>query len=335
MIIVNTHRLTQWLSLIVLVLIAPLVQSIGGEGAFWPGVWSVWMIPLILLAEVAIHMSMLMSQRQVHSAIPAAVVTAGLVAVRAACCFAGALLLWLFQQGIHPLGIQFANHWMGSPFALALQMIVIALALPVALHSWAPGFLNENSLTRLGKYTTDLSGQLSSAKSEPKRQEAHAADHAQSAAMQPFIYEFEELERYYNKVIGLEGFVILSNEGLIIWERMPWRDQSAAMSGRLARWLMSCSSISTPRPLSKLDTATVQAHDRWAVAVTICDGATLVLFFTERLSTTQVAQTTPRLAEAARSLFAYRYGGTKGDAHAASPQHEEEGSLPWSLSLKI
>jgi hypothetical protein len=322
MIILDINRLTQALALTVLVLVGPMVLAVWGPGAFWPGVWGLWIAPLVVLFEIVLHVTLLSSQRQVRSLVPPLVVAGGLAAIRLVCAFFGAALVWGFQPGsaLMSLGGHTAWFWVGSPIALALQLTIIVLMLPFCLHAWAPGFLNTRSLEQItGWKLRSLSTRQASANaSEAIEKQVVPAEEISlepllnpsvSSAMHPFIYSFADLERYYEKVVGLEGFVILSGEGLIIWTRLPWSLESAHLAGSLSRWSLAGSLVGTHASGDLPRAALLLSDHHWLVSVPLPLGATLHLYFTESLSASKVAQTSVRLTEAARSVFAYRQGG--------------------------
>jgi hypothetical protein len=315
MILVETRRLAVALTVAVVAFIPPAILAAFGENAFWPAHWAEWAAPLVFVGELALYVVLLSSQRQVNSYWPPLVVASILVGM---------------QTGPQttPLGVLFTDFWMGSPTAVGLQLIALVFALPVALHLWAPGFLSRQSLEQLTAWAMTLREEMLARRAEMEVVAAVTPPAAPGLsdpwpetsgpqALQPFLYKFEDLARYYQKVIGLEGFVLLDEEGLMIWHSLPWRADVRVLAGELCRWRMAA------EPLGGLgqcgeSTAVLHTGDHWVVSAPLPLGATLHLFYTGRLPVAQVAQTTPRLTEAARALFDFRYC-----ARSASPRRAE------------
>jgi predicted regulator of Ras-like GTPase activity (Roadblock/LC7/MglB family) len=320
MLLVETSRLTIALAFALLALLAPAVTALAGDHAFWPGLWPQVVVPFALLAEMALHFLLLSSQRQVRSVVPAFVGAVALILVRAIGCLTGALAVWLAQRGPagYGLDVLFVDFWMGSPAVIALQLLVLLAVLPIALRHIAPGFLSQGTLTWLSASSVVDSRSTGDDRRTPMALEP-AADpiNGNGSHPRPFIYSFPELDRYLDKVVGLEGHLLLSDEGLVMWSRLPWHAEPEDLGAALVRWMAGASvltapSMPGPRP------AMVHSGDHWIVSVPLREDATAHLFFTERLTASQIAPAALRAAEAVRSLFNFRLAKGAPRASAAS-----------------
>jgi hypothetical protein len=326
MIAVDTIRLVQWLTLLLVALMAPIAFAFGGDAVFWPSLWSVWAAPLAVIIEVALYTMILSQQRQVRSLTPALVITGVLVLTRALCSLVGAMAFHQMGQmpGIESLSALAATFWVGSPLVVALQIGLLILILPMALHRWAPGFLEQRMLDKITRFSKSQSpSPRASAPPTPSPQplvtESSPSGNGQMPSAAPFIYSFTELESYLTKMSGLEGFVMLSTEGLVIWQTVPWATEAETLSGSLSRWLISATRLISPETIPR--GALVQSERRWIAMASLPGEISLNLFFTETMTSAQVAHATDRAREAAEALLTYRFGEEPAPAAAVALPH--------------
>jgi uncharacterized membrane protein len=312
MIAVDSIRLLQWLTLLLVALMAPVAYAFGGDGVFWPSLWNLWAAPLALIIEVGLYTMILSQQRQVRSLTPALVITGALVLTRVLCSLAGAGAFHLMSQmpGVQSFSALVIAFWVGSPLVIALQIGLLILILPVALHRWAPGFLEQRMLekiTRITQRQTPPTREITPPQlpSLPAP-EALPLGNDQAPHAIPFIYSFSELESHLIKLSGLEGFVMLSPEGLVIWQTVPWATEAEALSGSLSRWLLGIAPLISPDCAPR--GALVQSEKHWIAMASLPGEISLNLFFTETLTSAQVAHATDRAREAAEALLTYRFG---------------------------
>lgn len=325
MIAVDTIRLLQWLTLLLVALMAPVAYAFGGDGVFWPSLWSMWAAPLALIVEVGLYTMILSQQRQVRSLTPALVITGVLVLTRLLCSLGGAWAFHLMSQmpGIQSFSALAVTFWVGSPLVIALQVGLLILVLPVSLHRWAPGFLEQRMLEKITR-TAQRQAQ-SSQESPPSKPPSHPVPETSPPGMDqaphtmPFIYSFTELESHLIKVSGLEGFVMLSPEGLVIWQTVPWATEAEAMSGFLSRWLLGAAPLIAPDCAPR--GALLQSEKHWISMASLPGEISLNLFFTETLTSAQVAHATDRAREAAEALLTYRFGEAPAPAVSVALPH--------------
>jgi hypothetical protein len=345
MIIFEPNRLTQALAAFALALIPFTVLAMWGADAFWPAGWSPTLTPLVLLAEVGLFVALLTSQRQVRSILPSVVIAVAAISVRAACSFASASTVWLLGSGDAPasLGARFMELWMGSPVVIAIQLAITALALPIALHTWAPGFLSQRSLAMI----TSATAPKVLRRPDPLHVvlESGVEDENSSSTAMPYVSSLLEFEKQCEQVVGLEGFMILNAEGLIIWSNLPWDDDPEEIAAGLSRWLIAGSGLTHPgatrlRAPEPPKVGLLNDSHSWVSSTSMAEGPTLHLFYAQTFSPLQVLQSSPRLAEAARAMLAYRLGSSSSAkpnrvpaTHGAVTQAQEE-QESWNLSLK-
>ncbi|MCX7766856.1 MAG: hypothetical protein N2246_09165, partial [Candidatus Sumerlaeia bacterium] len=131
---------------------------------------------------------------------------------RAVVCACSLLILNLFP--IIPASPQptFVSLWMGNPISIFLQIIIIGLIIPHILREFAPGLLGK-------QLETIISLDIQSGKEE-KFPTSHNSESIPVSKVSTVynIYSFPELDTLLNKTIGLEGFIIYNEEGLIVWQ---------------------------------------------------------------------------------------------------------------------
>lgn len=306
MITVEARRLAQIMTLVALVM-APLTLSLlYGEAAAWPGFWEPWLLPALLLAELALHTALLSTQGQVRSFMPCLTVAWVFTLMRGAAVGVATGLLWLFAPDPSrlALGAVYGLLWGGVPISAAIQVGIVLLAQPIFLHTWAPGFLSQQALDEMSPKTPETAAvpvvePLPTDRPTPSRQ-------TPAPQAQPFLYSFPELERYVERVIGLEGFVLLSDEGLVVWERTPWQEDPQDIASHLVQWVRGTQCLvpgSDALPIS----ATVHSGDHWIVACPLPGNHVLHLFVKESLPVEQVAETCTRLRDATSALVTHRF----------------------------
>lgn len=319
MILLQTNRLAVVLALALAGLTGPLVLGLGGLEAFWPGVWQPALVPIVAVVEFGLFVLLLSAQRQIRSVVPVVVAAACVVLARLAAVAAGALAVASLGAGAAGIGLDslIVNFWMGSPLAIVLQIAALVAALPAGLHAWAPGFLDRSALERLNSWGGPEGMRRPIAAPQvidavEMRLEVPSAPHAR-----PFVYSFAELSQSLDRIVGLEGHLVLNGEGLVVSGRVPFQQNREELAGHLARWQVAAIPLLAPGARVPRH-AMLHSADHWIVTVALAEESILTLFFTERLTESQVAQAATRAAEAAHSLFAYRYG--EGAHTTAAPR---------------
>jgi hypothetical protein len=301
------------LALLLVALLAPALLGLLREEVFWPTFWTPTLVPVGLALEAFVHLILLLRQRQVRTASPIIAVTLLLMALRFLGCAMWAPLV--AEQGGN-LGSALMSLWVGSPLVMFLQVVVLVTVLPVALSVFAPGFLGPRALARMTQWDREMAklarsqlGPVSPPRRAANKREnlPQERDHSATSAA-PFLYSYTDLERYMEKVIGVEGFVILNDEGLPVWSRAPWQIGIEDLGGDLSRWLLAVRPLVTPAAGSPQG-AMVHSGDHWIVAQPLPGNAMLSLFITSRHTGEQVVEIASRVTQSVASLFAHRYPG--------------------------
>lgn len=186
---------------------------------------------VLLLGEVAAYALWIGLFTQVNLIILAAV-PVGLAIGRMLLAALGAVYVNL--MGIGPGGDAFMVLWLGQPLAVVLQVLVFIFVLPYFLAVMAPGVLTDTIFESIIGHESP-----------------HAAPVEKPAAASPAnkditptggvlqIYTLEDIPKFFEKVAGLEGYAIYTNEGLLFCHNLDEEQRVERLGVRVQQCLDS------------------------------------------------------------------------------------------------
>ncbi len=131
---------------------------------------------------------------------------------RALICLVSSLLIFMAPLSFEVETIPFILIWLGNPVSFLLQIIIICLMMPHLFIEFAPGLLGVELTHKVFPQFEETSRNYGQTQSISKPA-------TQASLSNLFnVYTFDELEAQLGKTIGLEGFIVYSEENLIMWK---------------------------------------------------------------------------------------------------------------------
>ncbi len=209
MIYVQTKKLFYIFATLVIILVPILFLPFG----FLPMQYVSFIFALLVL-EVLIYATYLRIANWDAPLLPLLILSLIITLVRAALCAVSTLFIGLVQVPEAISGALILYLWLGNPVSFIVQVGILCLIIPHFLLEFAPGLLGSNVSRFLQKER--------SATQEPTIPATTAQQVSSPTATSGFynVYSFPELEAQLSKSIGLEGFIVFSEEGLVMWEKL-------------------------------------------------------------------------------------------------------------------
>lgn len=207
MLILRKKSLLLIFTVLVLILI-PLLFT--GKRPFYSHYAGIIFIFIIL--ELAIYVTYILASNWSLLLFPVLTTALVLTLFRAIMCLGSLLVIHLFPIISPTTQINFVLLWMGNPLSIFLQILIIGLILPHLLREFAPGLLGKQ-LNKLISLETQSGEETTTSTSQTSEQPP-----ASKVSTVYNIYSFHELDTLLTKTIGLEGFIIYNEEGLIVWQ---------------------------------------------------------------------------------------------------------------------
>jgi predicted regulator of Ras-like GTPase activity (Roadblock/LC7/MglB family) len=155
---------------------------------------------------------------------------------------------------------------------------------------------------------------LGAAGMEPEERARPASRKASGSDVAPAggfvqVFSFEELAGFLRKTSGLEGFLILSGEGLVVWRDLPARLQVDEIGARLQNMAADTSEITEGTGLARLRSSMFQTREHLVVVSELNQNFSLILFYNARTSLADCESRLTMLVRTAREFLQWKYPG--------------------------
>jgi predicted regulator of Ras-like GTPase activity (Roadblock/LC7/MglB family) len=247
---------------------------------------------LVVVVEMVVYFAAAVLSETELGGFRSFVLAFGLAVVRFVVCLAAGLILAMNQD----LGMTQAvlRAWVGNPVGVFLQGIVLMLATPHVLQSLAPGLISdsmEQILTGRGE-------------AETGRASAHESAVGEVTPVGGFIQVFslQELQSMFRKSIGMEGFIIYTSEGLVLWKDMPIRLEVDALVARAQAVTERLAGEVEDAGLASVTNILVESRDHLIFNTRLSPDFGLIMIFANGV---KVQECWARLAVMARSTQEY------------------------------
>jgi len=183
------------------------------------------LIPIIVLVEIFVYFFFGLISGSAASTLKLIQYSIFMVFVRFIICFLAAVIFALFK--ILPQSYAVILFWVGNPPLALIQIFILMFYGPHLAISLGTQMVNEESEKTI---RCELSEETRPAVIPP---------YSGAAPIGGFvhIFNFDELGRHLSNIIGMEGFVLYTWEGLILWENCPLRVDKEKLAVRsLFEW---------------------------------------------------------------------------------------------------
>lgn len=134
-----------------------------------------------------------------------------LVLSRAVLCGISMLLSHLVEF-VTPAPSSFLLIWLGNPLSYIIQIVVLCLITPHLLIEFAPGLLG----SELSEFMKEELNAIPYRSASPRTITSLTTPPPTTGLYN--VYSFQELEAQLSKCIGLEGFIIFTDESVVLWQ---------------------------------------------------------------------------------------------------------------------
>jgi len=184
-------------------LLAVPVQGIPGEQQLEI---SIQLIPVIVIMELLIYLILGFLSGGVTTFFQVVQYSFLTAFFRLLSCFIGGALYSLYQPLTYYNSLLL--FWVGSPVVVLLQIFLLLMLSPYLVMHIAPGILSDRAKSIATHHSPTPS---------PPRPTAFRSE-ASPVGGFVRVYSYEELGRLFRNIIGIEGYILYTWEGLMLWQ---------------------------------------------------------------------------------------------------------------------
>ncbi|MEO8376636.1 MAG: roadblock/LC7 domain-containing protein, partial [Candidatus Sumerlaeota bacterium] len=201
--------------------------------------------------------------------------------------------------------------------ALAVSIHPLTVALQVAMLLSAGPYLLALAIPELIG-----TGQAASLRGDQLQTGAGAQTKLTALDMSPTggfiqVFSFEELASMMKKSHGLEGFVIYSNEGLVVWKELPVQVQLDTLVAKISAEATHLGQLMQDNGLSKVRRLMLESREHYLFATTLNQNFGILLLFSGRSAPEEIFSRIGVLAKSTREYLQWKYPSLAISASAA------------------
>lgn len=267
-----------------LVALAAIAAAFSGSSAGASG-----MIVLIILGELVVYFIALMTMNKKATIGMAASGAFALTVTRALCSLIGGMAYGVLSGNT---GGNFTGAWMDLVPAV-IQAVLLIIAGPYLLAVIMPDLI--------GIQSGELRGE------KPKT--AKTPGSLDTAPSGGFIqlFSFEELSSVIKKSHGIEGFIIYSQEGLVVWKDIPLRMDTDVLTAKMVSANAGMTALMSETGLTQVRRMMVESRDHLLFTATLNQNFGLILLFNIRSSPEENLTRIAMLAKTTREFLQWKY----------------------------
>lgn len=178
--------------------------------------------------------------------------------------------------------------WVGNPVSVVLQAVAMMIVAPQLIATQAEG-----------------SGDSPSAASRDPRASRDSAP----AGGFVQVFSFDDLSGVLRKTPGLEGYIIHSSEGLVVWKELPMRLATDEVAARLVETASSLGNLAETNGLSRLKKTIVQTREHLLFVADLNPNFGMILIYSGRTKLADCDARIEILARTAREFLQWKYPG--------------------------
>lgn len=251
------------------------------------------LIPVVIALEMIVYFVAAMVSNPRATIGMAAGTAFVLAVVRAVCASIGGILYFLIAG--KGSAADFLWVW-GNPIVTVVQVAIMVLA---------GGYL-------LAMTVPDLLGQAQAAALlgiGAKKQQDQPRTGLDANPTGGFIqvFSFEELAAVVKKSHGIEGFMLVSTEGLVVWRELPLRVDVDSLSAKIFGHSQAIGSLVEDSGLTKVRRLMVESREHFLFATTLDQNFSLILLFNGRVAPEEILSRIAVLAKSCREFLQWKY----------------------------
>ena len=251
------------------------------------------LIPVVILVEAIIYFVAAMVSNPRATIGMAAGSAIVLVVVRAVCASIGGIIFFLLAG--KGSAADFLWVW-GNPMVAVVQAVILVLAGGYLLAIMIPDLLGQaQAVALLG----------TSAKKVQDQGRAGLDTNPTGGFIQ--VFSFEELAAVVKKSHGIEGFMLVSTEGLVVWRELPLRVDVDSLSAKIFGHSQAIGSLVEDSGLTKVRRLMVESREHFLFATTLDQNFSLILLFNGRVAPEEILSRIAVLAKSCREFLQWKY----------------------------
>jgi predicted regulator of Ras-like GTPase activity (Roadblock/LC7/MglB family)/uncharacterized RDD family membrane protein YckC len=245
------------------------------------------LIPIVILSEFVVYFIAAMVSNP-RATIGMAFGTALLFLILRGICAAigGLIALGIAAEG----SIGVFNAW-SNPLCVILQVVVILVGGPYLVATVIPDLVGSEQAAGLTGSAKQLSGAIDSSPTGGFVQ----------------VFSYEELAGLIKKGHGVEGFIIYSNEGLVVWHDLPVRLNIDVLTAKVLNASVQMGNIMMENGLTKVRRVMVETREHAVFATTLNQNFGLIILFNGRTSPSEVSSRIAVITKSAREFLQWKY----------------------------
>ena len=187
------------------------------------------------------------------------------------------------------------------PVPAVIQLVLLAFAGPYVLAATVPELVGSHEADRL------LGGRVESARAATAATTPPGVQESTPSGGFIQVFSYEELAATIRKSPGLEGFVIVSGEGLIVWRDWPIRIDVEFLAAHTVRHSQDMGDLMLEAGLSRVRRMLIEGRDHTLFCTPISSNFSLILIFGGRVPAQDIFARIPVLAKTTREFLQWRY----------------------------
>jgi predicted regulator of Ras-like GTPase activity (Roadblock/LC7/MglB family) len=177
-----------------------------------------------------------------------------------------------------------------------IQVALLVIASPYVTAAVLPDLLGREALAALGARPA-----------EPRRDGPAGGKESTPAGGFIQVYSYEELAGTLRKSPGLEGFIIASGEGLVVWRDLPLRVDAESLVARATELVREAGAMVGGGGMNRLRRLMIETKDHLVVVAPLNQHFELLLVFSGRVPAEEALGRVPLALRSTREFLMWKY----------------------------
>lgn len=183
-----------------------------------------------------------------------------------------------------------------NPIPFVLQLVLLVFAGPYMLASLLPDLIGKKEAAEL------LGG-----KAEPAKSTSEKKVDASPTGGFIQVFSYAELSGQLGKIPGIEGFILVSNEGLVVWREFPLRIDMDSLASRFLSHSDLVSGFVEKAGLTKVRRVMVESREHFLFSTTLDQNFSLILIFNSSVSSESIMSRIAVITKTCREFLQWKY----------------------------
>lgn len=190
--------------------------------------------------------------------------------------------------------------WAGNPIAVILQMLLLMTLGGHVLAGIAPSLLEEGTIESLN------AGEAAAPRA-PSSRPADSPIKASASGGFVQVFSYEELAAQLRKTQGLEGFILFSAEGLVVWRDLPMRIEVDGLVARTLSLTGQMGHLVETSGLARVRRVMIESKEHFLFTTSLSSNFGLLLVFNSRVPPEDILARVGFVSKTAREFLQWKY----------------------------